>query len=346
MNDPKLAISIKKDALKKQGQMRSELEGLQSQHIEKKSVQLELITSISRFSSLESQFKAINEELRTLKPAYEEYQQNIRIAGLVAERMNDLGKAVEALETKSGELKTIEDALEVKKGAYDAKSHAEARGSCDRLAAEIASVNARIESEAERLMAIERDLAAIEKLLEEMAGIKEKLSSENDYLAFVDRARDIIRMAGPEVIRVYIDLISREATDMYCEIAGDRRFNIRWTPDYDILLMEDGRERIFRQLSGGEQMSAALAVRLAVLKILTSSDVVFLDEPTQNLDESRRERLALEILRIKDFRQMVIISHDDAFNATLENVIEIEKVNGESKVRRRAGHAGPQTTLQ
>jgi exonuclease SbcC len=108
-------------------------------------------------------------------------------------------------------------------------------------------------------------------------------------------------------------------------------------------LIEDGRERTFRQLSGGEQMSAALAVRLAVLKILTSSDVVFLDEPTQNLDESRRERLAQEIMRIKDFRQMVIISHDDTFNASLENVIEIEKMNGESKVRRR--NARPQATL-
>lgn len=80
-------------------------------------------------------------------------------------------------------------------------------------------------------------------------------------------------------------------------------------------------------------MSAALAVRLAILKILTNSDVVFLDEPTQNMDENRRQNLAMEIMRIKDFRQMVVISHDDTFNANLENVVEIEKVNGESKVR-------------
>ena len=182
--------------------------------------------------------------------------------------------------------------------------------------------------------------------MKEMAGLKEKLAVEVDYLAFVERVREVIRMAGPEVIRVYIDLISKEATEMYCEIAGDRRFDIRWTNDYDIVLTEDGRERTFRQLSGGEQMSAALAVRLAVLKILTSSDIVFLDEPTQNLDESRREHLAREIMRIKDFRQMVIISHDDTFNAALENVIEIEKLNGESKVRRRPGYARPQATLQ
>jgi len=87
-------------------------------------------------------------------------------------------------------------------------------------------------------------------------------------------------------------------------------------------------------------MSAALAVRLAILKILTNSDVVFLDEPTQNMDEPRRQNLAQEIVRIKDFRQMVVISHDDTFNANLENVIEIEKSGGESMVR-RPSVAGP-----
>jgi exonuclease SbcC len=127
---------------------------------------------------------------------------------------------------------------------------------------------------------------------------------------------------------------------MYCEIAGDRRVELRWTPDYEIVLVADGREHAFRQLSGGEQMSAALAVRLAILKILTSSDVVFLDEPTQNMDESRRQNLAQEILRIKGFKQMIVISHDDTFNSNLENVIEIEKVNGESGVRGRSV-AGP-----
>ncbi len=180
---------------------------------------------------------------------------------------------------------------------------------------------------------IEQDLAKIEQ-------IKRDQDAEREYLRFIDQSRTILKAAGPEIVKVYIDYISREATNMYCEIAGDRRVELRWTPDYDIVLIADGREHGFRQLSGGEQMSAALAVRLAILKILTSSDVVFLDEPTQNMDEQRRSNLAQEILRIKGFRQMVVISHDDTFNSNLENVVEIEKVNGESCVRGRT-IAGP-----
>ncbi|HTY89811.1 MAG TPA: AAA family ATPase [Methanocella sp.] len=343
LKDPKLLLNTRKEALKKKSERISEHKRLQALMADKQGEQVKLVPGLSAFAALESRLKAVNDELRRLKPACDEYQQNIRIAGLATERQKELDSAAGALENKEAELKAIENALQETKAGYDTDAHASARSSCEKLRAELASLGAKIEAAGSRIGAINKELGAIEESLKKMASMKEKRTSEIDYLAFVERAREIIRMAGPEVIRVYIDLISKEATDMYCEIAGDRRFEIRWTADYDILLIEDGRERTFRQLSGGEQMSAALAVRLAVLKILTSSEIVFLDEPTQNLDESRREHLAEEIMRIKDFRQMIIISHDDTFNASLENVIEIEKLNGESKVRRR--NARSQATL-
>ncbi len=345
LNDPKLKLKVKQESLKKKGRIKEEHEELLDGLCAREDEQRRLLGSLGTYAALESQLKALNDELRSLKPRYDEYQLNIKIAGLADERRRELDEATNALDARVSELAEADKSLADKRSAYDAEAHANVKAACDKLASELASIGARLEADAGRLAAIESELSAIDESLRSMASIKEKRALEVDYLSFVERAREVIRMAGPEVIRVYIELISREATEMYCEIAGDRRFEIKWTPDYDIVLTEDGRERTFRQLSGGEQMSAALAVRLAVLKILTSSDVVFLDEPTQNLDETRRERLAQEILRIKDFRQMVIISHDDTFNASLENVIEIEKLNGESRVRRRPGHARPQATL-
>jgi len=346
LNDPKLRLNVKKESLKKQGDLKIQHEELLDKLCEEEGEQNKLVGSLSALLSLESQFKAVNDKLHMLKPAYDEYQQNIKIAGLIEERHREHDKAINEHEKKSKELANIQKQLEDTKIKYNAESHSKAKLSCEKLSAEAASINARLESDTCRLESIDKELASIGECLRDMAMLRENREAEVNYLAFVERAREIIRMAGPEVIRVFIELISKEATEMYCEIAGDRRFEIKWTQDYDIQLMEDGRERTFRQLSGGEQMSAALAVRLAVLKILTNSDVVFLDEPTQNLDESRREHLAQEIMRIRDFKQMVIISHDDTFNASLENVIEVEKVNGESKVRRRPGYARPQATLQ
>ena len=88
---------------------------------------------------------------------------------------------------------------------------------------------------------------------------------------------------------------------------------LHWQEDYGIILEVDGREREFAQLSGGEQMSAALAVRLALLQEMSDIAVAFFDEPTTNLDDARRGALARQIVDIHGFEQLFIISHDDSF---------------------------------
>ncbi|NJL45137.1 MAG: hypothetical protein HC922_04020 [Leptolyngbyaceae cyanobacterium SM2_3_12] len=75
-------------------------------------------------------------------------------------------------------------------------------------------------------------------------------------------------------------------------------------------------------------MCAALAVRLALLKVLADVDIAFFDEPTTNMDRTRREGLAEAIGRIKTFQQLFVISHDDTFEQVTENVIVVEREAG------------------
>jgi len=79
-------------------------------------------------------------------------------------------------------------------------------------------------------------------------------------------------------------------------------------------------------------MSAALAIRLALLRRVSDIDVAFFDEPTANLDEARRENLAEEISDIRGFSQLFVISHDDTFERLTNNLIRVRKENGESLV--------------
>jgi exonuclease SbcC len=93
---------------------------------------------------------------------------------------------------------------------------------------------------------------------------------------------------------------------------------------YEIILEEEGHERSFASLSGGEQMAAALSVRLALLKELSDMRIAFFDEPTTNMDEERRRNLAQQIGRIKDFDQLFVISHDDAFEGFTDRVVSVK----------------------
>ncbi len=79
-------------------------------------------------------------------------------------------------------------------------------------------------------------------------------------------------------------------------------------------------------------MSAALAVRLALLRRLSRLDIAFFDEPTQNMDGERRGALAEQVRRVRGFDQLIVISHDDTFEQGLDNVIYLVKRNGETVV--------------
>ncbi|MDG6218990.1 MAG: hypothetical protein QCI00_06080, partial [Candidatus Thermoplasmatota archaeon] len=99
-----------------------------------------------------------------------------------------------------------------------------------------------------------------------------------------------------------------------------------------IVVYDSGNERAFHKLSGGEKMCAALSVRLAILKLLSTMDVVFLDEPTTNLDDEKKENLVAQLQQLSGFSQIFVISHDETFESMTEHVITLEKRNGSTQL--------------
>jgi exonuclease SbcC len=148
----------------------------------------------------------------------------------------------------------------------------------------------------------------------------------------VDFIRETIAAAGPAVTEMLLASISQSAAVIYSEIMDDHAYELRWDQDYEILVQLGTESRRFAQLSGGEQMSAALAVRLALLREMSEVDFAFFDEPTQNMDEERRTNLAAQIGQIKGFEQLIVISHDDTFEHNTDNLIRLEKVHEQTLV--------------
>ena len=95
---------------------------------------------------------------------------------------------------------------------------------------------------------------------------------------------------------------------------------------------EKPRERTDDQLSGGQIMSAVVALRLALLQTI-GARIAFFDEPTSNLDADRRENLAHAFRAIDIGReevtehwydQLFLISHDVAFTEVTDQIISLE----------------------
>ena len=149
---------------------------------------------------------------------------------------------------------------------------------------------------------------------------KSRLTRVADAAVFI---RDTLREAAPRVARNYVHHVSVEACQMFREICGHADQTLCWSGDYGISLEEEGFERPFGNLSGGEQMAAALSVRLAILKQLSDIRLAFFDEPTTNMDAVRRENLAQQISQIKNFDQLFVISHDDTFEGYVDNTLRV-----------------------
>lgn len=236
-----------------------------------------------------------------------------------AERLGKLGQ--EATVTV-GDLQEHHQRLQT---SYDATAHQAARDTLQSLVAEQAQITERLRGLGEQ---IEEHRARIEQLVLLQRQSEDLLASRAalDQIAdFLDVGRSALREAGPRLTLAYLQSISEEANRLYREITGQGWTELRWADDYEILLNEAGHDRSFANLSGGEQMAASLAVRLALLKEISALDIAFFDEPTTNLDEERRRNLAKQLPQVKGFRQLVVISHDDTFEEVTDHLLRVDE---------------------
>ena len=209
--------------------------------------------------------------------------------------------------------------------AYDRERHSEERGALTLARERAAATAAQLESARERAEALALEVARLDEVRDSLRDefrAKERLE---ELYAATDFIRDTLKKAGPLVTESYLYNISIEANQLFREITGEGGRALRWTKEYDILLEEGGHERSFINLSGGEQMVAALSIRLALLKQLSDIRVAFFDEPTVNMDAERRERLAQQIGQVRDFDQLFVISHDDTFEQTVDHVVAVTR---------------------
>jgi DNA repair protein SbcC/Rad50 len=81
-------------------------------------------------------------------------------------------------------------------------------------------------------------------------------------------------------------------------------------------------------LSGGEQTKLALAMTLAMIREFCGLRFCIFDEPTYGVDTESRDKLGdalLESQKAAELEQLILVSHDDAFDGKIEHSIFLRK---------------------
>jgi exonuclease SbcC len=278
-------------------------------------------TRLARFADFDARWATTAAERDRTTDAHREHLESASLAATVEAREKEVGRASKESASVSREADEALRAQAEAVAAYDAARHSSEREALTLARARVATTHAQLDAARERADALASEIARLEEVRakwQEELRAQEKLRKLDEATEFM---RETLKKAGPEVTKSYVAHISVEANQLFREITGEAGRTLRWTSDYEIVVEEGGYERSFINLSGGEQMAAALAVRLALLKQLSDIRLAFFDEPTVNMDVERRENLARQIGQVRHFDQLFVISHDDTFEETVDHVL-------------------------
>jgi exonuclease SbcC len=292
----------------------------------------EVAAQLAPFAGLDEQVAALEAELARCRLGHDTHLKCEQIAAGYPAAQAEHACAQAAERQAHAAFDAAHAAWEAATANFDPAALQAASAQVNMLREEISTLTEAIHGLHARIAERDDAIAHASALLAELAAARREYDQLVELREGLHLFRETMKEAGPYVMRARLRQISAEANRIFGEIFGDRSARLSWEEDYEIVLRHQGITRHFAQLSGGEQMSAAIAVRLALLKTLTGLDIAFFDEPTQNMDEQRRMNLAAQIRRVRGFQQILVISHDDTFEQGLDSIIRLRKEDGQTRV--------------
>jgi DNA repair protein SbcC/Rad50 len=298
-----------------------------SRETEKENIYSEIV----QFKNLDHQFdevcKKMEENLESFD-AYKEHEKTASEHDILLKRREELILEKKALEKEIDDISAESDIL---RKSFDEEVLNEVRSKLFETGKNRASFE-------ERLKSVEKEISFCREQIDKKSRIKDEIIrfekdrkewEETRNFADFLRSRVFNRIAS-NVAEVLRERISETANNIYRVISGKNE-ELFWGDEYSIKLIDivEGRkrERADKQLSGGQFMSAVIALRLALLQTV-GSPFAFFDEPTSHLDEERRRNLAEAFRTINTgarnwYRQLFLVSHDESFQDISGNLVEL-----------------------
>ena len=279
------------------------------------------------FTSLGDEIVKLTQLQQKHRSDYQRYLGAKPLADERSSRQMELDVRREREERAAAELELCENAASQLKRGVDQGSLAAVRRKFEEQSAAVAVEyanldHARQEAEREEIRFLEWQEACARR--DEIVRIVHRLSAA---IKLTELARVSLRDSAPIVAQSLCDRIAGQAQRIFNRINPDP-VELRWeaVPRYSLRVIPGDRR--FAMLSGGEQTKLALAMTLAMIQEFSGLRFCVFDEPTYGVDAESREKLGdamLETQKAAELEQLIIVSHDDAFDGKIENSIYLRK---------------------
>jgi len=125
----------------------------------------------------------------------------------------------------------------------------------------------------------------------------------------------------------------------YSILVEDQSKESRIDENFTPIVTQDGYEQEIGYLSGGEKTSIALAYRLTLNSLMRKetdsmkSNLLILDEPTDGFSKNQLGKIR-EVLDELKSEQIILVSHEKELETYVDNIFQISKQDGISKIVR------------
>jgi exonuclease SbcC len=286
-------------------------------------------------SSLGYEPEEPSKELEVVREKKQVYDQNLPTAKRQSEYEQKVATTREALSSKEQKLAgTLE---EITKLNYDEKEHSKKQEEFDTEADSRNELKEAVAGMIEKKKTADDEITNYDKKLQDLKKKEQEKRLVDNFIILLNKIRAAYGKDGVQkMIRVRArPLLEKSTRDLF------ERFNLAYSDikiddDYDIAVIGPGGEQQIEQISGGERVALAIALRLAIAQVLSGRvETIIMDEPTTHLDEERRKEL-VNILS-SFFReggriipQMLIITHHRELEDVADTVYTVKKVEGYS----------------
>lgn len=327
LQDPKGQIRVLQQQLQQASEVQGAIAHLQQTCTDLQTQLTQFDEQLAAFAELDVQVEQQQQTQQTHQAHYQLYLRHRNEANTFRELDQSLQAASTERDQLQQQLTQTQAQYQQQSQQYDPQRLVQVTATLQATSGKQAQLRGGLEPKRSQLQTLNQQLQARREMSEQRDRARKDLTQKQCIQQFITSARRIYNQSGPRITEFYLAEISWEADRLFRELLNRSDVALEWTKDYEICVQEDGHWRSFKSLSGGEQMCAALAVRLALLKVLADVNVAFFDEPTTNMDQARRRQLAEALGHLKSFRQLFVISHDDTFESVTENIIRVERDN-------------------
>lgn len=277
--------------------------------------------------SKKSEIKTFENKLDDLKNPYNEYLKNNVLAEDLENLLLKVNKNIKELYS----LRTDKNLLKEKVFNLEDKIKnikiEELKEKYDTIKDELNEINKKLGSSQEKIENYKKILEKISSQEEKQKKLLIEFKKLENKFNKASLIRNEVGQMGRAISKYMLSGISNIASVNFNKITG-RTERIEWSNEekdkYAVYLVGQERKIAFEQLSGGEQVSVAIAIRGTMTEYFTNSKFMILDEPTNNLDTERKKLLAEYMGEIlNNLEQSIIVTHDDTFREMAEKIIEL-----------------------